>query len=1595
MTQASQASWLFALRERVQIVARACHKQNELERLVVRRYVLRRATLGVFRLTRAAGVLDGRITAALGRKGSLSYASWLRLYQPLTAPSQSERAGSAPASVVLYPAGARLRHVVRCLRGLRRQDRPVGQILLMAPTLRARLAARAAVWLAGESGAITIVRRADNVLGDEVLLLKGAPLLRPRAVRVLAAALQAQPAAEAVYADEDQVSWAGFSRPFCKPDYAPQLGRQYDYVGNVAMFRRDFFLRAVGLDLTRSNLPVWIGDATTARQAVIHLPDILHAEPVARRLSYFSGGGFDLALAATARRLPQLPSVAIVIPTKDRAELLRECIDSIFNGTDYDRTQLAMLIVDNGSKEADACRLLLELGSNPAITVLRRPGRFNYAWLCNQGAAASSADVLVFMNNDIVIRDRDWLAKLAGAVRLPSVGVVGCKLLFPTGLVQHAGVILGIQGLASHIGVGAAEHDGIYFDLANHTREVSAVTGALVAICAVLFRQVGGYDENLAVAFNDTALCLACNNLGRQTLVLQSALAFHLESASRGHDDDALDKRVRLFEEFRHVAAHYPGVDRDPFYSANLSLVEAYQMAHPPRHAVRAKHVARKIRVLMLSSKFEVGHGVAVVVEMLARGLEEQGCTVFIGAPAAKRPMPWQAGQVIEVADPLAAARLAVTFDINVVMAHTPPFYSVFQLLPPGVASIAYDHGEPPPALFPDGGERRLVDAKKFAAMHYADRLLAISEPVRQANPNPNCGLLKLGNTHLTRWGVDSAERRIAARVTRGWVGQLVLLNVCRFHESERCYKGVDFYVNLRRALDLLHPEIGAFTRCVLAGKASRADAAALANAGLDVIANPSDEILADMYHAADLYVSFSRWEGYNLGIGQALALGLPVIASDIPAHRAFEITVVDELAEAVAAVVRAFCDKTRAEHPRERTPRLQPWGPSQRLLQREINFLLARKAIAPIRGDYLPAVTWYSSTRPEVSIVIVNRLRAERTLLCLQHIWQNTVDHRYEIIVVDNGSGAEEIDWLRGQASMARVIPLGADRFFGEANNIGVEAARGRFVCLLNNDAFVSPGWLQPLMDVLEQDPEVGAVGPCFRTPDGWLQESGAVVNPDGSVGQIGKGRTVDYISSGCTLMRRETFLRVLGFDLIWEPSHYDDVDLCLKLRLTGLRAAYCPASIVNRMEGASMGQSDIVGINQSKFTARWGRYLKTLGREAPNLLPKLQALDVTPPGREEMRILFFTPFNLTPGGGERYILTIAEAFRDAAQVALVSTHPISRIRLLTMGREFGLDLRHLEPLCLHDLPAAASFDLAFVLGNAIFPPAGRMALRNIFICQFPFPLDDEADALRLRPFWNDFDFVLTYSEFVRSHVMRESAARELAPRRVVVLSPPVPQIVSALTKRPRQILNVGRFFTGGHCKRQDAMIDAFRALIQGGVKAELHFAGSTLSDPPHQAYYLGLVEQARGLPVFFHANCSGEALRQLYAESRIYWHATGVGGDAAEAPHTVEHFGISVVEAMSAGCIPIVFAAGGPTSIVEDGVSGFHFQTLEQLSAKTHELLESIPAATLDTMAAAAAAVARAYDETTFKEKLLAVSSELLTAGRDAPSLPPVPAS
>ena len=355
-------------------------------------------------------------------------------------------------------------------------------------------------------------------------------------------------------------------------------------------------------------------------------------------------------------------------------------------------------------------------------------------------------------------------------------------------------------------------------------------------------------------------------------------------------------------------------------------------------------------------------------------------------------------------------------------------------------------------------------------------------------------------------------------------------------------------------------------------------------------------------------------------------------------------------------------------------------------------------------------------------------------------------------------------------------------------------------------------------------------------------------------------------------------------------------------------------------------------------------------------------------------------TPFLLTPGGGERYLLGIGQALAAVADVTLVTATPCSAIRLRRIGLDLRLDVSRiaLATLAETELEAGAGpvFDLAFVMGDAVLPPVAGLGRRNAYVCQFPFPLR-EADARRGQPHWQGYDQVVVCSDFVRRHFTDCSAALGLSALPVAVVAPPVRLLPPGVAKK-RMILSVGRFFAGRRCKRQDLMVAAFRTLLADGTACELHLAGSLRPEPEHRAYYLAVVDAARGLPVFNHPNIDAVGLERLYADASIYWHLTGLGSDPAAEPELSEHFSIAVVEAMSAACVPVAFDSGGPSGIIASGKDGFLVDDLDQLLERTRALLAD-PALAAG-MGRAAAAAAAQYGEAAFTEAIASLAASLL---------------
>ena len=220
------------------------------------------------------------------------------------------------------------------------------------------------------------------------------------------------------------------------------------------------------------------------------------------------------------------------------------CLDSL-QTTAYPPDRLEIIVVDNNSSDPDMLRFLSAAEMQGRIRLLRDREAFSYSRINNRAAGLASGEVFVFLNNDTEVNQANWLQRMIAYALQPGIGVVGAKLLYPDRTVQHAGIVLGIQGVAGHAHVGLTEDDGGYRNLANATREVSAVTGACIAIRQAIFAELGGFDEALSVAFSDVLLCLDAVARGYRNIIISEPLIIHHKSRTRGFDDTPA--KVALF----------------------------------------------------------------------------------------------------------------------------------------------------------------------------------------------------------------------------------------------------------------------------------------------------------------------------------------------------------------------------------------------------------------------------------------------------------------------------------------------------------------------------------------------------------------------------------------------------------------------------------------------------------------------------------------------------------------------------------------------------------------------------------------------------------------------------------------------------------------------------------------------------------------------------------------------------------------------------------------------------------------------------------------------------------------------------------------
>ena len=610
------------------------------------------------------------------------------------------------------------------------------------------------------------------------------------------------------------------------------------------------------------------------------------------------------------------------------------------------------------------------------------------------------------------------------------------------------------------------------------------------------------------------------------------------------------------------------------------------------------------------------------------------------------------------------------------------------------------------------------------------------------------------------------------------------------------------------------------------------------------------------------------------------------------------------------------------------------------------------------------------------VSVIVLNYNQAATTVECLDALARARSELIHEIIVVDNGSDPVELAILHERHAQADfvLVEVGINRFFGEGNNIGVDHAHGDYIVFLNNDAFVQPGWIEALCSTMRSDPLVAAVGPMFLYPDGRVQEVGGVIVPTGDAVQIGKGAVwgpdhydtpcpVDYCSAACLMMRRADFLKVGGFGLEWEPAYYEDTDLCLKLWTRCGKVMVNPNARVVHIESKTTSDRrlqlhDISEINRARFVKKWGPWLEArqtshlanLALAPQSEVAELGTADLDPrrAARTEpdSQFVLYSPYQLVPGGGERMLFELASVLSGLAgtsNVVFASPQRYSTIRIRQIEATFGFD-NVIGTALPWELVEPDNCRFAAVIGNSIVPPVEAFGTRSVYHIQFPFWVPDRI-VKECGGWLAGYDEIWAYSEFVRRNVngLIRHYGLDAPPIRLI---PPHAMWSGPTSGLPwperRTILTVGRFFTGGHNKRQDVVIEAFRRLPESDRDGmELALAGAIHPSPEGRARFHELQSLAKGLNCSFHPNIGRADLATLYGRSAVLIHAAGFGVDADEFPERLEHFGITPIEAASFGCIPVVYGQGGPREVVRTLGCETAFDTVDECARIVSQLL------------------------------------------------------
>ncbi|MEM8650224.1 MAG: glycosyltransferase family 2 protein [Pseudomonadota bacterium] len=444
--------------------------------------------------------------------------------------------------------------------------------------------------------------------GDFVVLADHDDMMHPLALLEVVRAINKNPDAKILFSDEDKIDENNIrSDPYFKTEWDKNLFYCHNSMTHLIVYRRED-IEAVGgfrseFDGSQDyDLALRIIEQVD-EQDIIHIPNVLYhwrmitgsvalggaeknyAHDRARQAiqQHFDRIGLDARSVAGPNQyvhsveygVDDTALVSIVICTRDRSDLLKTCIDSIVEKTDYSNFEI--LIVDNGSVEPKTLAYFDRIKKENIARIVHDDSDFNYSKLNNLGVSESKGEIICLLNNDIEVISSNWLEQLVAHVQRPEVGAVGAKLLYPDGSIQHAGVVVGMGGYAAHPYAGLPSDTLVNNGKAQLTQQVSAVTGACLVTTRSVYEQVDGLDEvNFAIAYNDVDYCLKVRKLGMQVIYEPRAILYHHESVSRG--SDVAPEKIKRFErEKAALKERWPNEIRTvPFFSPNYDRGSAH-----------------------------------------------------------------------------------------------------------------------------------------------------------------------------------------------------------------------------------------------------------------------------------------------------------------------------------------------------------------------------------------------------------------------------------------------------------------------------------------------------------------------------------------------------------------------------------------------------------------------------------------------------------------------------------------------------------------------------------------------------------------------------------------------------------------------------------------------------------------------------------------------------------------------------------------------------------------------------------------------------------------------------------------------------------